>query len=643
MRIYTTILFGFGLLVVGCTQSTQGGGFAVTDSGHQGDTSGDTSSEGEYIDVFDKGKILSIQVELPPDEWAALQKNARDEAYVPVQAVIDGNDLGEVGMRFKGSYGALYNCFDSDDNMICPKLSLKLKFSEYDSDKRYQGLKRLNLHAMARDETLMHDALGYKAFRDAGIITSRTSYAELSVNGELMGLYVVVEQQDGRFTDDRFLGNGDGNLYKEVWPATTDTEVYQEKLKTNEELADHQGIVSFTTALQGATDAELPTLVSNWVDVNYWTTYLAVNEAMNNWDGVGIWYCAPGTRYCGPHNFYLYQEEERPFFWLMPWDLDSTFILNSWNGYPPRWNDLSVDCSELVFLPENGFNVMPPSCDPLFRGIAMQDPQLYVNALDTVLATVFSEETLLAQIDELEALLTPAVERDPVWDVDGWRGSVDQLRANIPLLRQRLMLIRDGQDVSPSYLSLSGVNDFEATNTIGILAGCSFFVNSQSSGEILVNQNAPLAGTKDFRFNFTFRNEGATMYGDYAVANMNLSEMADLTDLQSVRIAIRSDGSRQVQLGLISPLSTGQEQGLIWGWNLEVTDQPQVLELPVSDLSMPWWYVVDGTEDDLAMILTQVNQLRVSPYSTTRAADGLLPEPETGFVELDNIEFVFTP
>jgi hypothetical protein len=44
-------------------------------------------------------------VRLPQAEWEALKVNARDEQYVAVQASFEGQDIGTVALRFKGSYG----------------------------------------------------------------------------------------------------------------------------------------------------------------------------------------------------------------------------------------------------------------------------------------------------------------------------------------------------------------------------------------------------------------------------------------------------------------------------------------------------------------------------------------------------------
>ncbi len=51
-----------------------------------------------------------------------------------------------------------------------------------------------------------------------GTIAPRAAWANIVVNGESYGLYGMVEEVDGRFADNRWPGNGSGNLYKEAWP-----------------------------------------------------------------------------------------------------------------------------------------------------------------------------------------------------------------------------------------------------------------------------------------------------------------------------------------------------------------------------------------------------------------------------------------
>jgi spore coat protein H len=199
----------------------------VAGCGGGGDPGADAVPPGPNAEhVFDPTQIRTYTLELAPADWQWLNDNALLEEYRPGTLTYDGATYESVGIRFKGSVGNLALCFDEQGNRTCRKLSLKLDFAEYDAAGRFYGMKKINLHSMERDPSKLHDALGYRLFGDSGIHTARTAYGRVVVNGELLGLFSVVEQIDGRFTDDRFTGGGDGNLYKEVWPVHTVAQPY---------------------------------------------------------------------------------------------------------------------------------------------------------------------------------------------------------------------------------------------------------------------------------------------------------------------------------------------------------------------------------------------------------------------------------
>ena len=124
--------------------------------------------------------------------WQELEEHGNREEYVASAATLSGTDFpavsfDEIGVRHKGSF-SLHHCWDEFDGVRshadeCEKLSLKLKFDEYDSALRLDGLKRLNLHAVSGDETKLRDLMSYAFFgvRHRG---SRSDAARVYVNDE---------------------------------------------------------------------------------------------------------------------------------------------------------------------------------------------------------------------------------------------------------------------------------------------------------------------------------------------------------------------------------------------------------------------------------------------------------------------------
>jgi spore coat protein H len=385
--------------------------------------------------VFDDAEIHDYQLALAPDVWAALQANARDEQYADAVLSAGGQTLGRVGLRFKGSLGTLESCFADDGTPRCTKMSMKLKFDEYEPEQRFAGLKRLNFNSMLYDDSLMRERLAYRMFREMGVAAPRAAHARLIINGEDQGVFSLVEEVDGRFTKNHF-AEGDGNLYKEAWPSNADAAVLAEALETNEDAPDHSVFQQFQADLLAATPAELPDVVASYLDLDNTLAYLAVDQALVNWDGVTGFFCY--SELCENHNFYLYQGEGPARFTLIPWDLDNTFLAESPLVGVPGLFDAPGDCSVRYQTP--GRLVMAPGCDPLLQGLVLSAGERYVAQLDRLLDGPLAPGILEGWLDGWQAELAPEVATDTRGpDVATFERSVEQLRSVVSSLRDRTL------------------------------------------------------------------------------------------------------------------------------------------------------------------------------------------------------------
>ena len=345
-----------------------------------------------------------------------------------------------MGLRFKGSIGSLSNCVDEQGSLICAKLGMKIKFSEYEKDLRFYGLKRINLHGMVHDTSKVREKVAYKLFRDMGVMAPRSAWARLEVNGASLGLFSLVEQVDGRFTNDRWPSDGNGNLYKEAWPLSNKAANYENKLKTNKDVGDHTQMISLYEAMSQAPEADLYSTLGAWSNIDNLFAYMAVNDTINNWDGVGAWYCDPYR--CSPHNFYIYQYDNARKFELVPWDLDYTLVQNSTFDHVPHWTQQPVDCDKRYLVFGNS-ETMAPGCDLFFIALA-SDYAAYAVQIDKLLEGSFDLEKLRGEIDDYADFIRYEVEADP--DVEGaaiWMSSVESLKADLAILKQRAEGYRD--------------------------------------------------------------------------------------------------------------------------------------------------------------------------------------------------------
>lgn len=383
-------------------------------------------------ELFAATKVPVFDLVLPAADWAALKVHARDEQFVPAQACYDGRSLGTVGLRFKGSYGSLFECFDDLGNLTCPRLSMKLKLDEYVPGQRFFGLKRLNFNAYLHDDSRMKEKLAYDLFRAMGIVVPRSAWAVVRVNGESQGLFGMVEPVDGRFTADRWPANPDGNLYKELWPTHASDAQIAAALETNEETADLSGYRGFAQAFMATDDASaLPTLAS-YMDLDYVARFMAVEDAVVSYDGVTYFFTDRVNT--NNHNYFVYEESPTRFT-LIPWDVESTFWIDP-NHAAPHWTVIPADCS--TTYPYWGGLAYAPACDRVFRALVTDLPR-WRAAARALLDGPFATETMVAAIDRYTRLLADAAHADPTPPKYAtFDQAVAGLKSSIPALRARL-------------------------------------------------------------------------------------------------------------------------------------------------------------------------------------------------------------
>lgn len=244
-------------------------------------------SSAKGVELFDESAYHKYEITLPADKWASMQKNAREEDWERANVSIAGTEFGdEVGFRFKGST-TLDGCFENDV-LVCPKLSMKIRFDKYDGP-RYEpgGIRTVNFHSMVRDPSKMHEKISYKLFNDMGVTAPRSHWANLVVNGEDFGVFSIVDQIDEVFVER--LDKGDGQLYKEKWPEFCSEQCFDNGLKEGSE--DHSPVLEFQAEITAARGRCQFRRLREHFCVGQLYNFFAVDAAIANWDGPTGFYC----------------------------------------------------------------------------------------------------------------------------------------------------------------------------------------------------------------------------------------------------------------------------------------------------------------------------------------------------------------
>ncbi|WP_283592068.1 CotH kinase family protein [Clostridium butanoliproducens] len=332
-----------------------------------------STTEAEYISkIFDKNKVIEIDITISQEDWDWTIENATKEEYKNANISINGETYYNVGIRPKGN--SSLSIIASNDTT--DRYSFKIKFDEYVDGQTLHGLNKLVLNNIMSDTTYMKEYLSYDLYTAMGIPTPAYAYANIKINGENWGLYLAVEVIEESFLE-RNYGTLEGNLYKPestkiggdmpdskqgenpnnapdaapnqrpnlnekanlnegpnregnkqnpmgggkgmgssggtnlVWNGddpSNYSSVLDSAVLKKTTSSDHEKVINMIKNLNEGTDLE------KYLDVDEILRYFAVNTFLVNLDS-----------YAGSmkHNYYLYEEND--IFQILPWDFNLSF------------------------------------------------------------------------------------------------------------------------------------------------------------------------------------------------------------------------------------------------------------------------------------------------------------------------------
>jgi len=294
--------------------------------------------------LFSTQKIHDIDVVIQADYLFDMIDRKKDDSrwteriYMPVDVTIDDHSMDNTGFRIRGNYNRFY-----------PKDSFKLKFSETEmylgdgiyknfpenENRRFFGLRRLNLRAAPTDFSLMNEVTGYEIYKILGYPCPRVSWGRLyitetDIDGNIVepreykGMYLITEDIDKTFLNYNFK-NPNGNLYKTSdIPASLEYEadlknyktydgrrIYE--LRTNKFQDDYSDLEEFIFSINFNWSN-----IQNVANMTLLSKYFAVSNFIGNWDDYVFL----------PHNYFLYSDPNYGFV-LIPWDIEMSFNMGT--------------------------------------------------------------------------------------------------------------------------------------------------------------------------------------------------------------------------------------------------------------------------------------------------------------------------
>jgi spore coat protein CotH len=376
----------------------------------------------DYSVVFPQDQVNELEITIGADNWTAIRSNMKalygfdfgsggmggppgtfpttEPDYVQTTVKFKGKTWQHVGFRLKGN-STLSTAWRSG----IYKLPFRLDFDKFEDvqpsikNQKFYGFKELSFSPGVKDNSLIREKLGSDIFRMAGMPAAQSAfykvYIDFGAGMKYCGVYCGLELPDDKMVIQQ-LGEDAGNLYKPESKLATFIQTEFEK-KNNELAGDFGDVSGFVKALQSTKRSSdvvaWRTGLEAIFNVDHFTKYLAINNAIVNWDTYGVM----------AHNYYLYNHSSKGLMWI-PWDHNESFskspgITGTTGGPTGPGNALSLTMNEVG----TGW--------PLINYIANDAVyfEKYKSHMRDFKNGVFQQNTLDAMIDKYYDLITPFV------------------------------------------------------------------------------------------------------------------------------------------------------------------------------------------------------------------------------------------
>jgi hypothetical protein len=353
--------------------------------------------------LFDTKTICEIKIQVQDSLWVQSLDSLRiyGNEMLEAKVNIDGQNYTQTGLRFRGNqsyqFGLKRNPFH-------------IKLDRTNASQNHQGHKSIRLSSALRDPSFVREMLFLETAAKY-ISTPKAAYAKLYINGEYLGVFVLIESIDKKFLLEHF-GSSDGALYKagidhkpktppqgclENISGSLEFEQNPECLANNFEIESSQTnftqLHNLTTGLKNDPKA-LASLIN--IDETLWM--LALNNVMVNL-----------SSYTGKNseNYFLYQDKFAQFR-PMHWDLNLAF-----GSYKNIGTGSDLDLKSLQRLdPElHSNNIYKPLISKL-----LADPlnkKIYFAHMRQILNDQFLNGNYERRARELQSLIVIPFSEDP--------------------------------------------------------------------------------------------------------------------------------------------------------------------------------------------------------------------------------------
>ena len=349
--------------------------------------------------VFDIG-IRNIEIFFSEPNWDdtldVYYANDLGQRLIADSILIDGVADQDVGIKYKGN---------SSYNINNTKNPFNIKLDYINNGQSINGYNVLKLSNGFRDPSFVREVLTYEMARNY-MPSPKATYANVFVNGTLIGLYTCVQSIDDDFTNENFYERK-GPFFKventgiqvsgcppgsnKILEYIADTNCYQ-KIYEMQSSNDWTDLGNF-----------LDTLNNHFTEVE---SVMDIDRSLWMMAFENLTVCLDGPINSIPHNFYLFKDNNGRFTPLL-WDMNQSFGTFT-HGLP---NPVQVtDLQELdIFHKDN--DPKNKLTTQIFSSERYK--KMYVAHMRTILNEQFVNNNYLSRASQLQQLIDSEVSSDP--------------------------------------------------------------------------------------------------------------------------------------------------------------------------------------------------------------------------------------
>ena len=444
-------------------------------------------------EVFDVG-VRTIEIFFSEPNWDdtldIYYANGNGERLVADSILIDGKADNNVGVKYKGN---------SSYNVSNIKNPMNIKLDYINNGQSIDGYNVLKLSNGFRDPSFIREVLAYELAREY-MPSSKATYANVFVNGTLIGLYSCIQSIDDDFTNENFYERK-GPLFKVentgisvpgcfgplgILEYYSDTNCYQ-RVYEMESTDDWTTLGNFLDTLNNHLNH-----LENVMDIDR-TLWMAAFENLT--------VCLDGPINSIPHNFYLFGDNNGRFSPVL-WDMNMAFGTFT-NGLP---NPVSnVDLQELDI-----FHNSSDSKNKLTSHILNLDryKRMYIAHMRTILNEQFINNNYSDRALALQLLIDSYVSSDPntFYTYAEFDSAISNTVGNIigltELMSERISFLQDRVEFTDLPPVISDVSSMP----INVLPNTSVSITAN-----ITNSNYAYLG---YRFKFSDKFNKVEMFDD---------------------------------------------------------------------------------------------------------------------------------